>query len=192
MFNLFKKKSLHEPLNLQIADVKKYDPIIIDSILKGIDCDYLPKGEGPFGSINNPIPVNGLLGEIKYLGKLRGKTGHAVFFHRIGSFKSTISEHLIDKYELVCNDSTQWSFLFFDMYHPRRSEKSPNGFSLTPYNEKLKMDIPFAYGVDFFMTDFPYSLPNELDRYYGTLGAFGRNAKKWLELYKFEKHDLIK
>src|SRR5450759_204396 len=100
MFDLFKKKpeAIHEPIELQIADVKKNDPLIVDKILNGIDCDKLPTGEGTFGSINNPIPVNGLLGEIKYLGKLRGKTGHPVFFHMIGSVRSTATENLIDKY----------------------------------------------------------------------------------------------
>lgn len=185
MFDLFKKKprAIHEPLELQIADVKKNDPLIVDKILNGIDCDYLPTGEGPFGSVNNPIPVNGLLGEIKYLGKLRGKTGHPVFFHRIGSVRSTATENLIDKYELVCNDCTQWTHLFFDLYHPRRSNICPEGFSLTPYNEKLKMDIPFAFGVDYYISDFPVGLPNELEKFPGK--AFSRRAKEWLSKNKF-------
>ncbi len=110
MFGLFnKKKSFHESLENQISDVKQLDPLIANIILKGLSCDKLPNATGKFGSITNPIPVNGPMGEIKYLGKLRGKTGHAVFFHRIGSTITPISEHPIDEFELVMSKITMYT-----------------------------------------------------------------------------------
>jgi tetratricopeptide (TPR) repeat protein len=187
MADLFNKENvqIHEPINLQIADIKQYHPNTQDLILNGVDCDCLPNGDGPFGTINNPIPVNGAIGEIKYLGKLRGKTGHAVFFHRLANASSTATDKPVDLYELVCHDGTQWTKLYFDLYHPRRSNMCPEGFCLVPYDKDLKMDIPFAYGVDFMIENFPYGIENLLDKFYGTTGSFGRHAQKWLQEYKF-------
>lgn len=109
MFGLFNKKiSIHEPLENHVSDIKKLNPLIANEILKGVSCDKLPKGTGKFGSLTNPIPVNGPLGEIKYLGKLRGKTSHAVFFHRIVSTKSNTTDNLVDIIKLVCQDGIQW------------------------------------------------------------------------------------
>jgi hypothetical protein len=188
MFGLFNKKNLiHEPLENQISDVKKLNPLIANEILQGLSCDKLPNATGDFGSITNPIPVNGQLGEIKYLGKLRGKTGHAVFFHRIGSTISSISKNPIDLFELVCHDATQWNKLYLDPYHPRRSNHSPEGYKLIPYKKEFKMDLPFAYGVTSLVANFPYDLPKELDEFYGGTGAFSRHAQKWLEEYSFQR-----
>lgn len=188
MFGLFKRKKLiHEPLENQISDIKKLNPLIANKILKGLSCDKLENATGVFGSLTNPIPVNGPLGEIKYLGKLRGKTGHAVFFHRIGSAKSNTTDNLVDIFELVCQDGTQWIKLYFDPYHPRRSNFAPEEFSLMPFNKELKMDLPFAYGVTSFVTNFPFDLPKELDVFYGGAGAFSRHAKNYLEKYSFQR-----
>jgi hypothetical protein len=187
MFGFLKKKpiNLHEPLWLQIEDIKKLDPAIGFSMIIGLDCDFLPKATGPFGSSNNPIPVNGMIGEIKYLGKLRGKSGHGLFFHRIGHTRSPASEKPIDIFEIVCHDGTQWSKIYLDPYHPRRSNKFPKGFSLTPFNEVLKMDIPFALGVTYMLGDFPFSIPQALEEVHGKNNAFSRRASEWLEKYKF-------
>ena len=186
MFKLFKRnKSIHESLDKQIADTKRLDPKIGNEILKGIDCDKLPNSSGDFGSISNPIPVNGPMGEIKYLGKLRGKTGHAVFFHRIGSWKSPVTNNPIDLFELVCLDGTQWNRLFFDFYHPRRSNLIPKGYILNPFNKDIKMDLPFAFGVTTLVSNFPFNLPNELDSFYNSQGSYSRRAKKWLDRYSF-------
>jgi hypothetical protein len=75
MFGLF-KKSIHEPVSKQREDLAMYPGPFAEMIVGGEDCDELSAGSGPFGSQHNPIPVNGALGEIKYLGKLRGKTAH--------------------------------------------------------------------------------------------------------------------
>lgn len=187
MFNIFKKKSsIHEPFERQMEDNKKLNLLIAKAVINGLSCDQIPNASGAFGSISNPIPVNGALGEIKYLGKLRGKTGHAVFFHRIGSTKSQVTENPVDVFEIVCQDATQWNKLYFDPYHPRRSNLAPKGYVLTPYDEKLKMDLPFAYGVTSFLENFPYDLPNEIDNFYNSSsGVFSKHAKKWLEKYTF-------
>lgn len=95
MFNFFKKQ-IHEPISKQLADLNNYPAEIAKMISSGIDCDSLHGASGKFGSISNPIPVNGVFGEIKYLGKMRGKSGLALFFHRIGSSSSQVCEHSVE------------------------------------------------------------------------------------------------
>ena len=187
MFGL-SKKQIHESIELQRQDVLSgYPENFATLILNGEDCDQITGGYGPFGSLTSPIPVNGAIGEIKYLGKLRGKTGAALFFHRIGSLASSVSKNSIDQYEVVCLDGTQWNSLHFDMYHPRRSNLSPPEYTLMPYNKELKRDIPFAYGVNGLVQNFPFGLPNAIDDFYGGNGIFARHAREWLAKGNFSR-----
>jgi hypothetical protein len=89
MLNIFKKQ-IHESIELQKKDIEIYTADFAKLILSGDSCDEIPNGYGEFGSITNPIPVNGTLGEIKYLGKLRGETGFPLFFHRYASAESPV------------------------------------------------------------------------------------------------------
>jgi hypothetical protein len=188
MFNFFKKK-IHEPLANQRADLNQYPAEFAQLISMGLDCDSLPGGNGLFGCLTNPIPVNGALGEIKYLGKLRGASGFALFFHRIGSTSSPVSERSVDIYETVCMDGSQWSKLYFDVYHPRRSNLTPESFTLMPVDRQLKMDLPYAYGVNAFVRDFPYGLPDALVRFYGKHpgATFAKHAQEKLDTYDFHR-----
>jgi hypothetical protein len=190
MFGLFKKQ-VHEPLELQKADLDNYPPEFSKQIINGEDCDELSQGYGEFGSLTNPIPVNGSLGEIKYLGKLRGESGNALFFHRIGSLNSPATDNSVDLYEVVCMDATQWNKLHFSMYHPRRSNKAPIGYSLMPFNKSLNMDMPFAYGVNSLVSDFPFSLPEAIVEFYGESPGltFARHAQDKIDKFNFGKND---
>ena len=188
MFGLF-KKTIHEPLELQREDLANYPADFANEILGGEDCDELAQGYGEFGSLTNPIPVNGALGEIKYLGKLRGKSGSALFFHRIGSVESPATSNSVDLYEVVCMDGNQWNKLHFCMYHPRRSNKAPIDYSIVPFNKSLKMDIPFAYGVNSLVSDFPFSLPEAIVEFYGESPGltFARHAQEKLDRFNFRR-----
>ncbi len=186
----FPRKEIHEPVELQHQDIMAYQEPIRSWILKGVDCDQIQGAYGEFGSLTNPIPVNGAMGEIKYLGKLRGQTGSALFFHRLGSTISPVCQHLVDIYETVCLDGTQWKELHFHFYHPRRSNTAPPGYSLTPYNKSLKVDIPCAFGVNFSVRDFPYGLPDALIDFYGEGlgGTFARHARENLSKANFKRN----
>jgi hypothetical protein len=188
MFNFFKKQ-IHEPLANQVADLNRYPAEFAKMISNGLDCDSLPGASGPFGSLSNPIPVNGALGEIKYLGKLRGRSGFALFFHRIGSRPSSVCKHSVDIYETVCMDGSQWATLHFDLYHPRRSNMVPDGFTLVPFDRRLKMDLPFAYGINGLVSDFPYGLPDAIVKFYGEHPGvtFARHAQEKLRNYDFRR-----
>ena len=185
MFGLFKKQT-HEPVKQQYADLARYPDIFAQQILGGEDCDQLSNGQGVFGSQSNPIPVNGALGEIKYLAKLRGKTGNAVFFHRIGSTGSPATENSVDYYEVVCLDGTQWSRLYFDLYHPRRSNHAPDGYTLMPFIKGLGIDLPLGYGINAMVDDFPNGLPDLIASTYGNQ-ALARHAREWLSKYDFTR-----
>jgi len=188
VFNLFKKKEIHESIELQREDVMDLPESVRLKILNGEDCDQISGAYGDFGCKTNPIPVNGPRGEIKYLGKLRGKTGNALFFHRHGSACFPTCKNSIDIYETVCMDGTQWKTLYFDFYHPRRSNLAPSGYSFMPLN-KTGMDIPYAYGVNFRVNNFPYELPEALPILYDkeTAKVFARHATERLNKYNFRR-----
>jgi len=174
MFSFFKKQ-YHEPENLQHQDLLN-EPIG-SLALSGEDCDQLKNAHGAFGRCyDNPIPVNGLLGTYKYLGKIISPGGNFVFFHRIGSLISEICPNPVDTYEIVDMEGAYWDLLFIDMYHPRRSNKVPEGFRLKPF-DKVFGDIPFAFGVDIFCRNFPYDLPEAIESR-NNLSAFARRVKE--------------
>ena len=114
-----------------------HNPLLAYSVKSGLDCDELPRSEGPFGLVaSNPIPVNGSFGEMVYLSKLRTRQGSRLLFHRIGSTSSSEASGvhnpsgMVDVFEALSFDGLFHGEFFLDMYHPRKSTKTPEGFSL--------------------------------------------------------------
>ncbi len=106
--------------------------------------DQDPNGTGPFGfSETNPIPVNGSIGQLAYLSKLETERGERILFHRIGAVDT------IDVFEAVAFSGSEWFILFVDLYHPRRSRLTPDGFRFTD-------EVGQFSGFHKFCTDFPY------------------------------------
>ena len=124
-------------------------PMIKDQIVGGLDVDQLPHGLGEFGrSGENPIPVNGVLGELVYLSLLKTQdTNQRLLFHRLGSVES------LDVYETVSIDGRKWDILFFEMYHPRKSRKAPAGYTIAELRSQ-----PLLYGTNRRVEGFPYGL----------------------------------
>lgn len=169
MFSMFKKPQVHEPVELQRAEVLQHPmgPFCVS----GEDCDEVSGASGPFGhSFNNPIPANGQLGTYKYFTKLRSASGKPVLFHRLGSMSSQVSKYSIDSYEVVGTDGEGWDIIFIDMYHPRRSNKAPDGYTLAQYNPRTG-DQPVGLGVDVFCPNFPYDLPEAIWSHNGFEGV---------------------
>lgn len=195
MFGIFRQKVIHEPVSKQKEDLiqslggGEFGSVLAQSMLSGLDCDMLPSVQGEFGSRNNPIPVNGSIGEIKYLVKLRGETGQPILFHRVGSLSSKVVKNPVDCYEIVCVDGTQWGKLYFDFYHPRRSNIAPSGYTLTPFDKNLGMDMPYGFGCNSLVNNFPYGLPNVIIACYGdSIGkVFAHKVEKYLSTYLFDK-----
>ena len=122
-------------------------------IVDGIDADEIPGVFGDFGrSPTNPIPVNGPSGEITYLSLLRTRSGTPLLFHRIGSTEGLVG--MVDMFELRPLDGSQDTSIFMSMYHPRRSRKAPEGFTLATELDPSNIH----YGVTHLVEDFPARL----------------------------------
>lgn len=131
----------------------KYAPTIRDRIVGGLDVDRLPHATGEFGRVaENPVPVNGVLGELIYLSLLKTRdTSQRLLFHRLGSVES------IDVYETVSIDGRKWDILFLSLYHPRKSRKAPAGYVLAePHSQ------PLLYGTNLWIERFPYGLQDAI------------------------------
>ncbi len=162
LLSLFKRQ-IHESPPLQRADLEsEFPPELVQKALAGESCDELAAGRGDFGSLSNPIPVNGRTGAIKYLSKLRGNTRMPLMFHRLGELQSPTCPEPVLLFETVCLDGTQWQELCFSLYHPGRSNLAPSGYSLQPLEGKTGQESATAFGVDEFLESFPYSLPATL------------------------------
>lgn len=103
MVSFFKKQIIDESFNEQLKEFKEYLSKTSSNIEIQEDCDYLQNSFGEFGHTHtNPIPVNGVLGEFKYLHRLRCKCKEALYFHRIGNRKVDWINGGVDIYEAVC------------------------------------------------------------------------------------------
>lgn len=118
-------------------------------VLNGVSADELPDGIGEFGRTpENPIPVNGVIGELVYLSRLATKyTNKKILFHRIGSLDR------IDAYETVSIDGRTWDILFFSLYHPRKSRKAPKGYQIVTTQQQSMI-----YGTNRRISQFPIGL----------------------------------
>jgi hypothetical protein len=122
---------------------------IASMIKRGLDCDQLPDSRGRFGlEVTNPIPVNGPIGELAYLSKLRTSRGERLLFHRIGS------QGTVDIFEAVDFSGQEWFVLYLDMYHPRKSRLTPTGLSLSDEASQFT-------GFTSNCADFPHGFPDE-------------------------------
>jgi hypothetical protein len=120
-------------------------------VIGGASVDEIPGSFGAFGlTLTNPVPVNGALGEIVYLSSLRHRGTTKILFHRIGSLNE------VDIYETVTVDGNTWSLLYFHMYHPRKSRKSLDGYSIVS-GDRSSYGL---YGVNYLVPNFPHGLSN--------------------------------
>lgn len=159
------------------------------STARGIESGISKSVKGFFGSIGNPIPVNGPIGERKYLAKLRGQTGHPLMFHRKGSNFSSAVSTPVDTFEVVCLDGTQWTQLTLWPYHQSQSSDTPEGFSFTSQDPNTECGGIGGLGTTCFLPNFPHSLPEtirlEIPSDYGEqLASVVENA---LSRYSFER-----
>jgi len=119
-------------------------PVMKEMIESRPAYDKYPNGTGPFGfSETNPIPVNGPIGQLAYLSKLEANRGERILFHRIGAVDT------IDVFEAVTFSGSEWFIFFVDLYHPKRSRLTPEGFRFTE-------EVGQFSGFHKFCTDFPY------------------------------------
>ena len=77
------------------------------------------------------------------MSKLEMNQGERILFHRIGAVDK------VDVFEAVSFSGSQWFVIFLDMYHPRRSKLTPDGFQFTK-------DVAQFCGFHNFCENFPY------------------------------------
>lgn len=153
--NLFggdkKDKALGEALaHIQrILDDEKFQLELVHPMMKAMlesapAYDQDPNGFGPFGfTETNPIPVNGPIGQLAYLSRLETQSGQRILFHRLGAIDK------VDVFEAVTFDGSGWFIFFVDLYHPRRSRLTPDGFRFTK-------NVAQFSGFHKFCENFPY------------------------------------
>lgn len=185
IFNIFKKRFQDETLEEQREDVERLAPKGAEEFLEGLSCDELPNATGDFGrSATNPIPVNGPIGEIKYLNRLKNRYGIGFLFHRLGPIESTVPEKLIDVFEIVSIDGMVWDILYFDMYHPRRTSKTPYGYYLSEYNPSQHR-LPAGFGSLHRDPRFPFGISKFIERDYDIFGTGIFNKRLALKCVEF-------
>jgi hypothetical protein len=174
IFNTFKKMfgslEIDEQLDKQLADYNDYigELAMFGDVAKEMGCDFIPGAQGAFGSVNNPVPVNGVIGEFAYLNRLRARSGVGFMFHRLGSRSSSVTSHTIDIYSLVSVDAKEWYTVHLCPYYPRRSVLAPYGLTLQNWSdleEPVRLMIKFPmWGTNSMVSNFPYGLPEEIER----------------------------
>lgn len=118
-------------------------------VVNGAAVDRIAHGFGEFGfDLNNPIPVNGPLGEILYLSSLLHDSGEPLLIHRLGSIGK------VDVFETVTFDGKHWELFYLDLYHPRKSRVAPKGYRFGSYLR----GHPLFRGTTAFVPDFPRDL----------------------------------
>jgi hypothetical protein len=106
------------------AQNQNTNPMFLMQMLAGADIDCITDDESFGLTRENPVPVNGQLGQLTYLSRLRTQNGDGFVFHRLGS------EGTVDLYELLSFRGEMRFIAYLDMYHPRRSRKPIVGLTL--------------------------------------------------------------
>lgn len=95
----------------------------------GLKYDEIPGGYGEFGlSINNPVPVNGILSSEKYLSRLITSDGLSIKWNRLGSGGADNIDNPIDIYNITDEKGNKRSTIYISPYHPSTSNKTPKGY----------------------------------------------------------------
>ena len=149
-------------------------------------CDELPSVAGDFGfAITNPIPVNGPVGLIVYLNRLRSRDGSPVLYHRPGSILVRGFEMPVDHYEICLPVSKTVTSLYFYMYCVRRSLRAPKGFNLVSWRSLSEQDTRMMKfeqrGSSEHVRTFPLGLASAMEQY--ALVKSGSEAEKAVRLF---------
>lgn len=163
----------------QLVELSKEHPVLAKMASAGVDCDVLPYVKGDFGFFpSNPIPVNGTMGEIKYLARLRCADNSGIIFHRLETIDMKDIDGSVDIFETVCIDGKHWSILCLNMYHPRRSLIAPKYYSFSSYHP-IYSKLGAVWGTTKHDKLFPFGLGTFIEQRLGV--AF---AKKYEEVVK--------
>lgn len=96
-----------------------------------------PKVSGELGSKGNPVRCSGPPGERAYLNRLRCSNGKAPKHFRIGSFSKGPYGHILDGYDVKCEEKDS-VIVYMDMYHDHVETEPVPGFTIVNEEPKNK------------------------------------------------------
>lgn len=185
-----------EPVEQQESEFNRSPLMKMGLICPLPGCEEIEGASGPFGECpSNPIPVNGQIGEVTYLSRLRSKSGVGFMWHRIGTEETSVYPHPIDVYEMVAIDASEWQKLYFAMYHRHRTRKVPSGLSLLAWSrmkdiEQIMSKTGFPGHIQ-KVDNFPFGLPAVvvenpmLNQIAPNLGrTMAKAAQKWIDEHR--------
>ena len=133
MFGFFEKIK-------QLLTNEKLQKEALHSIFMSMLKDNIPEREvSEYYGVrqDDPIRVNGSLGELIYISLLRTVGGKGFIGHRLESLNQ------LDVHEVCTEDFQDWRILYFDMYWLQKDRRSPEGLLLeienTPVFQLLKI-----------------------------------------------------
>lgn len=88
-------------------------------------------------SLDSPINVCGVAGELEYLSSLLTVAEMPILFHRLGS-TGIPGLHPIDRYEIVSADGSFWDTLVFNAYSSINDRRIPTGYCKSAPDNRLK------------------------------------------------------
>jgi hypothetical protein len=184
MFSFLNRK-IHEHEAIQIADVR--NTALGTIAISRVNFDVLPNGFGSYGkSFNNPIRVNRSLGTYKYFSKLLSLGDEPVYFHRLESLDTGVTDNPIDAYEMATWIGNLCDIIFIDIYHPRRSNLAPKGYKLRSYKDNPLGDVALAFGIDIFCPIFPFDLHSAISMR-NNFTALARQAQERVSAGSYER-----
>lgn len=85
----------------------------------------IPEGTGAFGLCKeNPVPVNGIMGEAYYLSRLRTMDGRTIKYKRVGVNMAKNIGKLTDLYKISVDDQ-RLCFIYLCPYYTTNSDRAP-------------------------------------------------------------------
>ena len=143
-------KEIYIFLNDDDEQNKFMPPLLRDNLTRG-SYSYVPGAVGEYGrNPRNPIPCNGVVGEVTYLSRLAmeyevdGETYYQGFtFHRLGS------SDCVDIFEIISFDGCLYDILYLDMYYEHKSDIAPQGYA-------FRESVSFIRGTSEMNPNFPY------------------------------------
>ncbi len=163
----------------QVKELEEAPETLRTQIMAGEDCDQLASASGEFGRApTNPVPVNSIVGEFKYLNRLRCSCGSGLIFHRLGSLTVDGIPGNVDVFESVCLQGKHWDILCLHLYHPRRSTFLPQGYSFSDFHP-IFSKTSWGYGTNQKVDTFPFGLSEPIVAHVG--GSLGEKFSKKYE-----------
>lgn len=122
---------------IMLSRLSESEYFMIDDHLRALgfvdaigDYDEIPNAIGEFGlEPTNPVPVNGIPANEKYLQRLKLVDGGSISWKRVCSLHVPGFRDPVDLYEVKDERGNILSPIYISPYHPKTSNKAPKGYA---------------------------------------------------------------